>query len=300
MNHNKLGIKDFMKMASDLHSEWSLFAVESSIKDCLDIYDAKVIESDIYVNQQTVEGSIEDKLRGRSFASVIPIVKVRNSTWVIIYSAIYYGNLSSLNDVAMVSRHLSARGVSLAQEDTSESLSYELYNKGEQLEKGEYAYGEENFYWKSKSKKKPRIRFNRENIKDNNEKKVPQIIHSQHNHISTNLNRVHLFNDKSQPISEHKPIILTSTNQHLSNNKSPWVVRDDHFHDDLLAKEEPDSFEILANDNWLIWCEYIDKVFSDLGIYLPAFYPFTDEKMSWIEAECSSKDYIEEVSFIFN
>lgn len=89
MSSVRLGVQDFLTMTDEFHPEWSVFAVEASIEQIEEALSAfpqsREPDRNVAVHLQTVDGSLEDKLQGREFAHVVPVVQVSNSPWAVLY-----------------------------------------------------------------------------------------------------------------------------------------------------------------------------------------------------------------------
>jgi hypothetical protein len=276
MSSSKLGIKDFIAMTDEFHSEWSLFAVESTIKDVVDFlasyYRARNLENNVSIRLQTISGTLQEKLEGGNFASAIPVVKTYGNSWALVYSAVFHGNISASNDAGVSAKELNTRAIALVREDTSEYLGYELFDKGERIERAGYVYGEERISWKSKLRRKPRLNF-RKQPDVISEPQQPQIILSPYEQPQ----------DKSQALwmPGRTPVAASNQRQLPSSNL-----------------DEVDEFEEVLEDNWSIWCDFIDGIFADLGVYLPAFYAICKDSDVSLVVETCSEECIEQVVLI--
>jgi hypothetical protein len=297
MSSKKKGIKDFMTMVADFHPEWSLLAIQSSIPEVMDI----LVNSLNYTQKDTSPIRIQatKKTNGHQkrgdFSNSIPIIKILKSSWVLIYSGVYHGNIFALNEISKFSRSLNCKAITLFQEDTSETMGYEFFDNGEQIERAEYSYGEENFIWKSKSNKKPKIKFKKDIARKENEES-PKIILTPNHKLSDNDSQLKAASKDKMRQSNPKKLILSSTYQ------SPWFLGEDFNYDQSISwesdEEKLDDIDKISNENWCIWSNHLDSVFIDLNIYLPVIYPFNDNFGTYIEVEDSSAKYIEDISFI--
>jgi hypothetical protein len=268
MNSNKLGIKDFIKMTEKFHATWSLFAVESSFEEVVEFsthfYKSLKVDNNISICTKAIEGSLEEKLQDRDFANVIPILKTHENNWILLYSEVFYGGISAPSASSSFSRELNTRAIALIREDTSESLSYELFDKGISVESATYEYGEDGFSWKSKIRKKPKLQFQKE-IQD-----IPRV-------------------------QELPKIILSPYPQSLNPSQSLWIPNKSFSpvsDNPPQQNEEVDEFEKINEENWLVWCDFLNSTFGELNIYLPAFYAMNDSNV-YLEIENCSEDSID-------
>jgi hypothetical protein len=269
MNPTKLGIKDFINMTDDFHPTWSLFAVESSFEEVVEFstrfYKSLKVNNNISICSQTIEGSLEEKLQDRDFANFIPILKTHESNWVLLYSEVFYGGISAPNEASSFSRKLNTRAIALIREDTSGSLGYELFDEGFSVESAIYEYGEDRFSWKSKIRKKPKLQFQKET-------------------------------QDIAKVQELPKIILSPYPQSLNQSQSIWIPNKSFSPvlDNLQQQnEEVDEFEKMEEENWLIWCDFLNSIFGELNIYLPAFYATNDNNNVCLEIKKCSEDSID-------
>jgi hypothetical protein len=269
MNPTKLGIKDFINMTDEFYSTWSLFAVESSFEEVVGFstrfYKSLKVNNNISICLQNIEGSLKEKLQDRDFANVIPILKTHENNWILLYSEVFYGGISAPSAASSFSRKLNTRAIVLIREDTSESLSYELLDKGIPVESATYEYGEDRFSWKSKIRKKPKLQFQKE-IQD-----IPKV-------------------------QEPPKIILSPYPQSLNPSQSLWIPNKAFspvLDSPPQQNEEVDEFEKMYEENWLIWCDFLNSTFGELNIYLPACYAIKDNNNLYLEIKKCSEDSID-------
>jgi hypothetical protein len=236
----KLGVKDFLAMTDEFHPEWSVFAVEASIEqveDALSMLQSRKPDSNVSIHLQKIDGSLDDKLKGREFAYVVPVVQLSHSSWVVVYWEVFHGGMTSRDRAGAMSAKLSTRAISLFTEDTSDVLGYVLFDKGDRLEEAQCCSqdGEGITYWKSQLRSKPELEF--------------------------------------------------------------LDGMDDEFDgdDEDYDKEE----ERINNHNEGIWCDFVNTVFSDWGVYLPAFYPIQQASDVRVEVETDSEESIERMDLLY-
>jgi hypothetical protein len=263
MSSTKLGIKDFINMTDEFHPTWSLFAVESSFEDVVEFsthfYKSLKVNNNISIYIQNVEDSLEEKLQDRDFANVIPILKTHESNWVILYSEVFYGGISSPNAASSFSRKYNTRAIALIREDTSRSLGYELFDEGVLVESATYEYGEDRFSWKSKIRKKPKLKFQKET-------------------------------QDIAKVQELPKIILSPYPQSLNQSQSIWIPNKSFppvLDNPQQQNEAVDEFEKMDEENWLIWCDFLNSTFGEPNIYLPAFYVTKDNNVCLEIKKCS-------------
>jgi hypothetical protein len=120
MSFTKLGIKDFINLTDEFHPTWSLFAVESSFEEVVEFsthfYEPLKVNNEISVCLQTIEGTLEEKLQDIDFANVIPILKTHENAWVLLYSEVFHGGISSPNAASSFSRKMQTRAIALIRE----------------------------------------------------------------------------------------------------------------------------------------------------------------------------------------
>jgi hypothetical protein len=275
MSLTKLGIKDFINMTDEFHPTWSLFAVESSFEEVVEFsthfYSSLKVNNDIEVYLQTIEGTLQEKLQDRDFANVIPILKTHENDWVLLYSEVFHGGISAPNGASSFSRKLQTRAIALIRESTSETLGYELFDKGIQVEKAVYEYGEDGFYWKSKIRKKPKLLFQKEKRDTPKSQELPEIILSSYPQSVTNVKPLWILGKASLPLIDNPP----------------------------QQNDEIDELEKVLEENWLIWCDFLNNTFVQLNIYLPAFYVIPDNNNLCLEIETCSKDCIDQNSLVY-
>lgn len=241
MSGNKVGVHDFLEMTSEFHPQWSVFAVEAPIEvveEALSKFQhARPKETAVPFYLQTKAGDLHDKLQGRDFAYVVPVIQIANSSWVVVYWEVFFGGISACDWAESVSARLSTRCAALYHADTAAVLCYDLFDKGEKLESAQCCPqdGEGISSWKSKLRSKPELDF---------------------------LEDV-----------------------------------DEDFEGDDEAYEAEEERISLHNDS--LWKNYINEIFSDWGIYLPAFYPINQLDGVRIEVEVSSENTIERIDLMY-
>jgi hypothetical protein len=60
-----------------------------------------------------------------------------------------------------------------------------------------------------------------------------------------------------------------------------------------------DELEKILEENWLIWCDFLNNTFVELNIYLPAFYIIPGDNNLCLEIETCSKDSIDQNSLVY-
>jgi hypothetical protein len=134
-----LGMRDFQNFIYQGHPEYSIFAVKADIdrvipaltKDSKTVDWKKDIQSEAKILDAISEGS-----------NFIPIVQPKDNQWTVVY---FYGGWMELADVCTnISSELDTLVMSLAEEDTSGAIGYELFDRGKLIEQLEH--GDEIFF----------------------------------------------------------------------------------------------------------------------------------------------------------
>jgi hypothetical protein len=167
-----------------------------------------------------------------------------------------------------LAKHLNAKAIALIRKDTDGGLGYEFFDKRELVETANYNYGEEKFFWKSKLREKPQLDFRKQDGKKVTESQQPKIILSPY--------------AKSWLMPDITPLMASNQPQKSNNNFS-----------------DIDEFERMLENDWFIWCDCLDGIFTELGIYLPAFYPIRDENGVYLEVEKCSEGCIDRAVLLY-
>lgn len=178
----KLGIFDFVKMIYDGHPEYSLLAVKAPIDDVVQTlidlrngltkrdkrnwrtmkYEQYRIQSrqmgwDKHITLKPcrrTEG--EDASEDEALEPGIPVLQVRGTDWTVVIRSLSWLDMDEIEDVPQEAKALSAKfqtqAITLMEEDTSVSMSYDLFEKGESVERFAAA---DNVYFESKLREAP-------------------------------------------------------------------------------------------------------------------------------------------------
>lgn len=313
ISNAKLGVRDFLEMADEFHPEWSLFAVEAKLEEVESTFTKlrkpRRQESNIAIHLQESKRTLLEKLKGRDFAYVIPVVQLQDSSWVIVYSAVFHGNLSAIDDAVALSKHLATRAIAIYSADTSGAQGYELFDKGEQYEMASYA-GATNFDWKSNLRHPPELRFMSEEDEDSKflSDYDDRVIDSNEQQDKNSTQRLIILpNERSQNTLSVK--ILSSYEPIKETQKSIWRVElearlkwEDQQETQSGQKTKPsqdDKYDDISIHNESVWRNFVDSVFCNLGIYLPAIYPVNRREGTFIEIAEKSEGSIESVNLIY-
>jgi hypothetical protein len=313
MSDAKLGVRDFLEMADEFHPEWSLFAVEAKLEEVestfIKLRKSHKQESNIAIHLQESNRTLLERLKCRDFAYVIPVVQLQSSPWIIVYSAVFHGNLSAIDDAVALSRRLATRAIAIYSADTSGVRGYELFDKGEQYEMAAYA-GDTDFDWKSKLRHAPELRFMSEEDEDSEfvsdcDDKVINFNDQQDNNLTQKL--IILPNERSQNKLSVK--ILSPYEPIKETRKSIWRIElearlkwEEQKETQSNQKPKPyqnDKYDDILIHNESIWRDFVDSIFCDLGIYLPAVYPVTCREETFIEITEKSQGSIEYANLIY-
>lgn len=163
----KLGIVDFVKMIYDGHPEYSLLAVKAPIDDVVqalidlreglnkrDRHDWRTMkykEYRVQSRQMEWEKNIvlkpgrtdkeEDDVGGETLDPGMPVLQVRGTEWTVVIRSLSWLNMDEIEDVPNEAKMLSAKfqtqAITLMEEDTSGAMGYDLFEKGESVERFE-------------------------------------------------------------------------------------------------------------------------------------------------------------------
>ncbi|MEM8718949.1 MAG: hypothetical protein AAGE84_06525 [Cyanobacteria bacterium P01_G01_bin.39] len=189
----KLGAIDFISMIYEGHPEYSLIAVKASLDETIQEFintsqSRKTRQRFDYRSMKTNDvpvASLKIQRKGSSFirdmdeedrlANIIPFVKIQGSEWTVILRSIFYAS-DELWDIPeetkALSEKLDTKVIYLEEEDTSGAIGYELFEKGNSLERFEEAC-DDDFYFESQLRDKPDIKFNDWDEEDDDEEYDP-------------------------------------------------------------------------------------------------------------------------------
>ncbi len=162
-----LGSLDFVRMIYDGHPEYSLLAVKAPIEAVIDAFiefrEGQTTRSRRDWRSMTMKF---DQLADRNIqwekniallpessdnegefdsesGMMIPVIQVQDSEWVVIIRSLSWVDLEHFDDVPQETKFLSEKfqtdAITMMEEDTSSSVSYELFKNGESVEVFEHA-----------------------------------------------------------------------------------------------------------------------------------------------------------------
>jgi hypothetical protein len=178
----KLGSLDFVRMIHDGQPEYSLLAVKAPIEDVIEAFiefrsgqssrkrsdwRSMTVKTDALASRQLkwdkniallpegteCEGEFEQGMP-------IPVLQVANSEWVVIIRSLSWLDSEQIDNVPLEAKFLSQKfqtdAITLMEEDTSASISYELFQQGESIESLEFCDAEE-YRFESKRQEDPQF-----------------------------------------------------------------------------------------------------------------------------------------------
>lgn len=135
-----LGMKPFQDWIYQGHPEYAIFAVKAPIEN---VGAALVEKFEVKEWQKQVasEKSLFDALPENN-SQWIPVLQPADNDWTVVYW--YVGGWKDLSYIYQkLSSLFQTRTISLAEEDTSCAIAYDIYDNGEKLESAEWCPGEE-------------------------------------------------------------------------------------------------------------------------------------------------------------
>lgn len=153
----RVGISDFLEFVRGSQPEWSQFAVCAPIDSVTKAFaqheKSKRIMVDAPRKASTATGGV--------LAPLAAVIQVKGSPWTVVVRSLFTVDASLLEDVPKeareLSRKLKTRAVSFLAEDTSGSMSYEIYDGGQTVESAEWERGGSLLRFKSTARKRPTV-----------------------------------------------------------------------------------------------------------------------------------------------
>jgi hypothetical protein len=146
-----LGMLDFQKCLHQGHPEYAIFAVKAPI----DRVSPAVAEySNVSDWKKDIQGNSQIwDLLSQDNSYWMPIVQPQGNDWTVVYWIL--GNWENLTEMCLkFSQNLDTKVMTLAEEDTSCAVGYELFDRGKQIERMEWCPGEE-IYFESEVREEP-------------------------------------------------------------------------------------------------------------------------------------------------
>ena len=151
----RLGAAHFLKFIYNGEAEWSLLAVKAPFKPVADAFmklsKAKKRERDVPL--KAVAEEFEE------VAPLVAVVQLWDNPWTVIFRTLFHVNEAALKgvveDARLLSRQLKTKAVAFVAEDTSGALGYDLFEKGNLLERALWEEGAGFHSFESTSRKEP-------------------------------------------------------------------------------------------------------------------------------------------------
>jgi hypothetical protein len=145
-----LGMKDFQNWIYQGHPEYAIFAVKAPIDQV-----AKTLVDQGFATewQQRLQATCIGEVFQDGFS--MPLVQLTANPWTVVYWLV--GEWDDLSDVCQrCSSTLQTQAISLAEEDTSGAIGYEIYDQGQKIEQLEGCPGEE-LMFESETRDEPEL-----------------------------------------------------------------------------------------------------------------------------------------------
>jgi hypothetical protein len=144
-----LGMRDFQNFIYQGHPEYSIFAVKADIDQVVPLLNRYTKATEWQKDIQS-EARIQDVIPEEA-PYFIPIIQPIENKWTVVYWMMW--NWEDLSEMCLeISTKLETLAISLGEEDTSGAFGYELFDRGESVERLEYF---EELFFKSKLREEP-------------------------------------------------------------------------------------------------------------------------------------------------
>jgi hypothetical protein len=162
----KLGVLDFSNFTNDTQPEWTLFAVKAPFEQVSKAL-ADFCQPERWLRDVPRKPAADGDDMG---FPLVAVVQIKNNPWTVVFREICYATEEGLEaikeEAKFLSVELKTRAITLASEDTSGAIDYEIYDQGKEVESAQWESGGQFFSFKSTLRKKPSLESVDENFAD--------------------------------------------------------------------------------------------------------------------------------------
>jgi hypothetical protein len=165
-NPAKLGVLDFNSFVNDTEPEWTLFAVKAPFEAVSKAL-ADYVKPDRWLRDVPRKPAADGDDMG---FPLVAVVQIKDNPWTVVFREVCYATEEGLDaikeEAKFLSVELKTRAITLASEDTSGAIDYEIYDHGKAIESAQWETGGQFFSFKSTLRKKPLLESVDENFAD--------------------------------------------------------------------------------------------------------------------------------------
>jgi hypothetical protein len=151
----KLGVLDFSTFVNETEPEWTLFAVKAPFEQVAKAL-ADFLQPERWVRDVPRRPAADGDDMG---FPMVAVVQIKNNPWTVVLREICYATEEGLDAIKEEARFLSVelktRAITLASEDTSGAIDYQILDQGTEVESAQWESGGQFYAFKSTVRKKP-------------------------------------------------------------------------------------------------------------------------------------------------